>query len=79
MQAGVADPDPVLFWPLDPGSGMGKNPGLDILDHISESLVKIFWGWKYLNSLTRIRIRPGMENSGGGINSRIRNTGVSRF
>ncbi len=31
--------DPVPFWPLDPGSGMGKKSGsgMNNLDHISES------------------------------------------
>jgi hypothetical protein len=41
--------DPVPFWPLDPGSGMGKKQdpdpesGMNIPDHISESLETIFW------------------------------------
>ncbi len=43
----VAVRDPVPFWPLDPGSRMGKKlrsgSGLNILDHISESLETIFW------------------------------------
>ncbi len=48
-----ADPgpgDPVPFWPLDPGSGMGKNQdpgsgsGMNNPDQISESLKTIFWG-----------------------------------
>jgi hypothetical protein len=42
--------DPVPFWPLAPGSGMGKNQdqdpgsgsGMNTLDHISESLETIF-------------------------------------
>jgi hypothetical protein len=36
--------DPELFWPLDPGSGMGKKSrsGMNIPDHISESLETIF-------------------------------------
>ncbi len=45
---GVADPEPVPFWPLDPGSGMGKKSGsgsgMNNPDHISESLETIFWG-----------------------------------
>ncbi len=36
MQASVADPDPLSSAILTPGSGMGKNPELDILNHISE-------------------------------------------
>ncbi len=40
--------DPVPFWPLDSGSGMGKKSrsgsGMNIPDHISESLETIFWG-----------------------------------
>ncbi len=36
-----------LFWPLDPGSGMGEKSrsgsGMNILDHTSESLETIFW------------------------------------
>jgi hypothetical protein len=39
------------FWPQDPGSGMGKisrsGSGMNIPDHISESLVTIF-GFKIL-------------------------------
>ncbi len=39
--------DPVPFWPLDPGSEMGKKSGsgsrMKIPDHISESLETIFW------------------------------------
>jgi hypothetical protein len=38
--------DPVHFCPLDPGSGMGKKSrsgsGMNIPDHISESLETIF-------------------------------------
>ncbi len=39
--------DPVTFWSLDPGSGMGKKSGsgsgMTNPDHISESLDTIFW------------------------------------
>ncbi len=56
----VADPGScAYFWPLDPGSGMGKNQdpdltsGMNIPDHKSESLKTIF----DLNSLMQIRIR----------------------
>ncbi len=44
--SGVADPDPVHFDHLDPGSGMGKNSrsgcGMNIPVHISESLETFF-------------------------------------
>jgi hypothetical protein len=42
--------DPVPFWPLDPGSGMGRGQhpdpgsGMNNLDHIFESLETIFLG-----------------------------------
>jgi hypothetical protein len=43
----VADPDPGSGVFLTPGSGMGKKSrsgsGMNILDHISESLETIFW------------------------------------
>ncbi len=57
--------EPVPFLPLDPGSGMGKNPGsgsgMNNPDHISDSLKTIFWfkilkffdadpGWKKFGS-----------------------------
>ncbi len=37
--------DPVPFWPLDPGSGIGffRIPDLGSQTHIFESLVTIFW------------------------------------
>ncbi len=41
--------DPVLFWPRDPGCGMGQNldPGsrsrINISGHILESVVTTFW------------------------------------
>jgi hypothetical protein len=48
----VADQDPVLFWPLDPGWVKNLDPdpgtGMNILDQISESLEKKF-GLKILN------------------------------
>jgi hypothetical protein len=38
---------PLPFWPLDPGSGMGKKPGsrfgMNNPDRISESIETIFW------------------------------------
>jgi hypothetical protein len=47
VRSSVADPgirDRCLFDPLDPGSGMGKKSrsGMNIPDHISESLETIF-------------------------------------
>ncbi len=60
----------VPFWPLDSGSGIqDQDPGwvkrqdpdpgsgsrVENPDHISESWETIFFGLKYLNSLTRIR------------------------
>jgi hypothetical protein len=64
--------DPVPFWPLDPGSGMGKNQesdqgsGMNIPDHISESseIIKFFvriWdpGWIYSD--------PGWRKFGTGL------------
>ncbi len=63
----VADPNPVPFWPLAPGSGMGKKSGsgseLNNPDHISESLETIFWD-KCLNSLMR---DLGWKELGSGI------------
>ncbi len=57
----IRDPE---LWPLYPGSRMGKNPdpgtGMNILDHISESLVTVDPG-------------SGMEKFGSGIRG-IRNT-----
>ncbi len=45
--------DPVTFWPLDPGSGIGffriSDPGSQT--HIFDSLVTIFLGKKFYNSL----------------------------
>ncbi len=51
--AGLRIRDPVPFWPLHSGSEMGKNQdpdpgprsgsGMNIPDHISESLETIFW------------------------------------
>ena len=55
----VADPDPGSGAFLTPGSGMGKKtgygPGMYNPGHISESLEIKFFGFKYLNSLMRIR------------------------
>jgi hypothetical protein len=50
--------DPVLccvFLTIQDGKKSGSR--MNIPDHISESLVTIFWIIKYLNSLMRIRIR----------------------
>jgi hypothetical protein len=40
-----SDPDPVLFWHLDPGwvKNPGSGSGKNIPDHISESLETFFW------------------------------------
>jgi hypothetical protein len=44
----MRDRDPVIFLPLDLGSGMGKNlgsdlgSGMNIPDHFSESLETVF-------------------------------------
>ncbi len=35
--------DPVPFWPLDPGSGMGFFPDPGSRDHILKSFLTIFW------------------------------------
>jgi hypothetical protein len=36
--------DPVLFWPMDQGSGMGKKSGSGIIipDHFPESIETVF-------------------------------------
>ncbi len=72
--------DPVPFWPLDPGSGMGKQSesGSGIRDEQPGSyfleLRNHFLGIKYLNSLMRMDtirfgIRDGKKSvSGSGIN-----------
>jgi hypothetical protein len=66
--------DPVLFWPRDPG--WGRNPdlgsGLNIPDHLSESLKAVVW---VKNTLMRIRIQD-LFDPGSGTRmekSRIRN------
>ncbi len=50
--------NPVPFWPLDPKAWMGKNQisgsGMNIPDHISESLETNFWV-KILEFFMRIR------------------------
>jgi hypothetical protein len=64
LTSSVADPDPGSGAILTHGSGMAKNQdldpesgsGLNIPDHISESLETIFWV-KILKFLTRKRIR----------------------
>jgi hypothetical protein len=61
LETSVADPDPVPFWLLDPGSGMGEisgsRSGMNNPDHIFEVLETIFWVkiGTYLNSFMRIR------------------------
>jgi hypothetical protein len=74
--------DPVPFWPLNPGPGMGKNQdlypgsasGMSNPDHFSESAETIFWVKIRVNSLMRIRdLRwknsdPGWNKFGSGIN-----------
>ncbi len=49
----VADPDPVPFWPLDPGSGIGFFPDLEsrIPNPYFWELIDNFWGKKFYNSL----------------------------
>jgi hypothetical protein len=49
MKTSVANPDPVLFLPLDPGTGMGKKSGskvpesgMNISDHFSKSFRNSF-------------------------------------
>jgi hypothetical protein len=54
-----ADPDPVPFWPLDPGSGAFLAPGSGIRDEQPWSyfreLGNHFFGLNHLNSLMRSR------------------------
>jgi hypothetical protein len=56
--------DPVLFWPLHPGSGMGKKTrsgtGMNIPDHISESLETTFWIKN--TSIYFLTLDPGWKN-----------------
>ncbi len=57
------------FWPLDPGSGMGKNMDPDpgwTSQIIIPRAQKPFFGLKYLNSLMGIR-DPGWKKFGSGI------------
>jgi hypothetical protein len=67
--------DLVHFWPLEPGSGMGKisGSGMNNPDNISESLETSFWV-KYINSLNRIRNGKNMDPRWKKIGSGIRNT-----
>jgi hypothetical protein len=77
--------DPVPFCPLDLGSGMGKKSRsgsrIRIRDEHHRSYFRVlrnFLGYKYLNSLMRIRIQhpesltldpgSGMDKFGSGIN-----------
>ncbi len=61
--------EPVPFWPLDPGFGMGKKlgsgSGMNNPNHISEKTETVF-GLKYLNSLMRIQ-GPGWNKFGSEI------------
>jgi hypothetical protein len=73
--------DPVLFWPPDPGSGIGKNPEPWSVIQDEQWTSRIifvktqfqFLGLKYLNSWMLIRIRDhvnpwsGKEKIGFGI------------
>ncbi len=81
MKSSFADPDPVPFLPLHPGSGIGKNQdpdpgsgsGMNNPDHISESLETIF-SLKYLMQNRDGKNSdpgPGWKKFGSG----IRNTG----
>ena len=68
--------DLVPFWPLDPGSGIGKKSGSgsgkNNPDHISES-IKTFFGVKILKFFD---LDTGLEKFGSGIEkSRIREPG----
>ncbi len=72
--SGIRDPMP--FWPLDPGSLMGKKSwsGNEQPGWYFRELKKLFFGLKYLNSLMWIRDGTnsdpgsGMEKVGSGIN-----------
>ncbi len=76
--------DPVPFWPLDQGSGRGKNqdpdPGWTTRIIFPRAKKHFFRLRKYLNPLMRIQdlgwknSDPGWEKTGSGITSRIRNT-----
>jgi hypothetical protein len=61
----IRDPEWVKNQDPDPGSGSGMN----VPDHISESLETIF-GLKYFNCLMRIG-DPGWKKFGSGIEIRI--------
>jgi hypothetical protein len=62
IRDGVENPDP------------GSRAGMNIPDHISESLETIFWVKKNENSLMWIRIRDGKKFGTGEKTSRIRDT-----
>ncbi len=66
--------DPVLFWPLNPGSGIGKNPDLGFVMKILDLVVdNNFLGWKYQiyesgsGILSTLNPGYGMEKVGPGI------------
>jgi hypothetical protein len=72
----VANPDPVLFGPLDPRSGIGKKSGsgsgMNNPDHIFESLDTNFW----VKILKFFYADPGWKKFGSGIEkTRIRDPG----
>ncbi len=76
VKPSVADPRSGAF--LTPGSGMGETSGsgygINNPDHISDSLETIF-GFKFLNSLMRIREGKIRIRDGKGSGIRIHNTG----
>jgi hypothetical protein len=74
--------DPVPFWPLDPGSGIGKKSGFNNPDHTSEQFLEL----KYLNSLIWIRDGkksripdPGWKNVGSGMNVPDLHTAIPNY
>ncbi len=73
-ESGFGIREPMPFWTLDQGSGMGKKSwsGYGIRIRYEQpgsyfrKLKKLFFGLKYLNPLIRIR-DPGLEKVGSGI------------
>ncbi len=61
--------DPVLFGPLDPGWKKSRF-GINIPDHIYESLVRIFWFKNIELFVANPDLVSGIEKSGSGIKSR---------
>jgi hypothetical protein len=75
MKTSVANPDPVLFLPLDPGTGMGNKSGskvpesgMNISDHFSKSLETSFWE----KILKNLRCGSGIRNLLGSGMEKIR-------